>query len=686
MRGREVLAQGRAALRAAAAASRGSAPRPCRSSRPRRSRRPSASAGSGATSSTGSAVRDYAQMAGGADPRRRPRPRGGPAPLARPAVRRVAGTHRAVSGVARTPAATTGPRRSPRYDPRSMPPLIPILSHRPCRAAQREGPNMKRTDPRRGRLLLAALALAACGGGSDPIAPAAARFDRRLTAAAGSVTVGSADFPEAAGARRDLRRGHRGQGHHGQRPSSTSAAARPTSRRSRRRDRHRPGVHRLAVDYFDKERQGRGARRGLRRAAEGDCRPGPFGARQVGRRGQELPRRHQGHREPVVAQGDPDLAAHQAELSIGAPPEFKTRQQGLVGLKSGLQHRANEFRPLQSQAAVEALKNGQVKAANIFSTDPSIVANGFVVLEDPKSLFGSDNVVPSCARTRRTRSRLRSTRSRPRSTRHPGRPGQAGRRRQEGRVGRGQGLPVEERPGLTEGVRSPGSCTSTSTSSSPPRDAPPPRAAGAPVVVGGDGDPTKRGVVSTASYEARALGVAPACRCARPPNVHRTPSSSPVDKPYYDAVSAEVMAALKQVEAQRYVVEVLGWDEAFVAADTDDPEALALRIQARCSTRAGWTAVSASGRTRCRPSWRPNSASRQASTASRRHLDDVWAPCRRTRCGASARKTAAKLAALGITTVDELAAADSRAARRSVRPHQRARGTAGSRVAATGHR
>ena len=34
-----------------------------------------------------------------------------------------------------------------------------------------------------------------------------------------------------------------------------------------------------------------------------------------------------------------------------------------------------------------------------------------------------------------------------------------------------------------------------------------PELAGLPVVVGGDGDPTKRGVVSTASYEAREHGV-----------------------------------------------------------------------------------------------------------------------------------------------------------------------------------
>jgi len=90
----------------------------------------------------------------------------------------------------------------------------------------------------------------------------------------------------------------------------------------------------------------------------------------------------------------PDLVAHQGELSIAAPAEFRTRHQGLVGLKEVYNLVPKEFRPLASQATVEALKNGQVKAANIFSTDPSIAANGFVVLEDPKLLFGSDNVVP----------------------------------------------------------------------------------------------------------------------------------------------------------------------------------------------------------------------------------------------------------------------------------------------------
>jgi nucleotidyltransferase/DNA polymerase involved in DNA repair len=103
-----------------------------------------------------------------------------------------------------------------------------------------------------------------------------------------------------------------------------------------------------------------------------------------------------------------------------------------------------------------------------------------------------------------------------------------------------------------------------------------PELRGKPVVVGGDGDPAKRGVVSTASYEARRFGVhsGQALRTA----ARRCPDAVflPVDKPAYDAVSAVVMATLKSFDV---VLEVMGWDEAFIGAQTDDPVALAQEIQ-----------------------------------------------------------------------------------------------------------
>ncbi len=104
-----------------------------------------------------------------------------------------------------------------------------------------------------------------------------------------------------------------------------------------------------------------------------------------------------------------------------------------------------------------------------------------------------------------------------------------------------------------------------------------PELRGLPVVVGGDGDPTKRGVVSTASYEARAFGVhsGVALRTA----AKRCPDAVflPVDREAYDAASAQVMQALRGFDA---VVEVLGWDEAFMGVETDDPEELARDVQA----------------------------------------------------------------------------------------------------------
>jgi DNA polymerase-4 len=105
-----------------------------------------------------------------------------------------------------------------------------------------------------------------------------------------------------------------------------------------------------------------------------------------------------------------------------------------------------------------------------------------------------------------------------------------------------------------------------------------PELAGLPLIVGGQGDPTQRAVVSTASYEARAFGVGsgmPLRLAAR-----KAPDAVilPVDGPAYEAASVQVMDALRAVPGT--VVEVLGWDEAFVGVQTDDPQAFAGRLQA----------------------------------------------------------------------------------------------------------
>ena len=90
-----------------------------------------------------------------------------------------------------------------------------------------------------------------------------------------------------------------------------------------------------------------------------------------------------------------DLAAHQGDIALAAQSEFKKRDRGLVGLKReyGVDLTA-KFLPLKGTALVEAMKNGQAQAGNVFTTDPAITENSFVVLDDPKGLFGVDNVVP----------------------------------------------------------------------------------------------------------------------------------------------------------------------------------------------------------------------------------------------------------------------------------------------------
>ncbi|MER8010009.1 MULTISPECIES: ABC transporter substrate-binding protein [unclassified Streptomyces] len=91
-----------------------------------------------------------------------------------------------------------------------------------------------------------------------------------------------------------------------------------------------------------------------------------------------------------------DLKAVAKDLAIGASPEFQTRQQGLVGLKSVYGVEFKSFKALDAGGplTLAALKKNTVQAADIFTTDPNITKEKFVVLQDPKNLFGFENVQP----------------------------------------------------------------------------------------------------------------------------------------------------------------------------------------------------------------------------------------------------------------------------------------------------
>lgn len=92
----------------------------------------------------------------------------------------------------------------------------------------------------------------------------------------------------------------------------------------------------------------------------------------------------------------PDLEEHAADLVLGGPPEFESRPNGVDGLAEVYGLEFAQFRSLAagSNLTVQALVNGQVDVANIFTTDPAVGENGFVVLEDPESLFAAQNIVP----------------------------------------------------------------------------------------------------------------------------------------------------------------------------------------------------------------------------------------------------------------------------------------------------
>ncbi|MEU0497426.1 DNA polymerase IV [Mycobacterium sp. NPDC006124] len=181
---------------------------------------------------------------------------------------------------------------------------------------------------------------------------------------------------------------------------------------------------------------------------------------------------------------------------------------------------------------------------------------------------------------------------------------------------------------------------------------------GLPVVVGGNGDPGEaRKVVTCASYQARERGV----HAGMPLRVaaRRCPEATflPSDPAAYDAASDEVMDVLRGLG---HPLEVWGWDEAYLGADVVDPRELALRIRQVVQAETGLScsvgisdnkqrAKVATGFGKPGGVYRLDDENWMAVMGDR-GVGDLWGV---------GPKTVKRLAALGITTVGDLAATDA---------------------------
>jgi osmoprotectant transport system substrate-binding protein len=80
--------------------------------------------------------------------------------------------------------------------------------------------------------------------------------------------------------------------------------------------------------------------------------------------------------------------------SVGARPEFKDREEGFLGMKNVYGLKNMKYVSLDQGLTYQALDQKKVFSIDVFSTDPQLASGKYVVLKDPKLVFGVQNVAP----------------------------------------------------------------------------------------------------------------------------------------------------------------------------------------------------------------------------------------------------------------------------------------------------
>jgi osmoprotectant transport system substrate-binding protein len=260
---------------------------------------------------------------------------------------------------------------------------------------------MKRTALIATLATVAALGLSACGGGGDPL-----KSDSGGGSGSGGVVVGSANFPENA----LLAEIYAGA-------LNAAGVKASTKLNIGSREAYIPGIQDGSIDVLPEytgnlrlyfccpESKGPEAVKKYAKASDAE---GVYQElKAVVPDGLEVLDYAQAEdKDAVVVTQDTadkyslqdigDLAGPAKDLTLGGPPEWKTRFTGIPGLKSVYGVEFGDFIETDpgGPLTLKALEDGRVDAGNLFTTDPNIAAQHLVVLGDPKSLFAAQNVVP----------------------------------------------------------------------------------------------------------------------------------------------------------------------------------------------------------------------------------------------------------------------------------------------------
>jgi len=89
-----------------------------------------------------------------------------------------------------------------------------------------------------------------------------------------------------------------------------------------------------------------------------------------------------------------DLATASPKPRIGAPKEFRSRFEGLIGLREVYGVRNPRYTRLDFDRRYPSLDSGKVDVTAVFTTERQLSGRTYVVLSDPRGLFAIQHVAP----------------------------------------------------------------------------------------------------------------------------------------------------------------------------------------------------------------------------------------------------------------------------------------------------